>query len=70
MSAAVACARLAVEAVRKERTDLTIRMAIFHTKAAIRYANREGIPSPERAPLFRMINWLRADLRNSQREAA
>jgi hypothetical protein len=66
MSAAVACAKLAVMTVRTKRTVMTIRIAIFHVNAAIRYANKEGFPSSSRAPLFRMVNWLRADLRKMQ----
>lgn len=63
MSPSFACARLAIEAVKTNRTSLAYRIAIFHMNAAIRHANKEGVPSQMRAPLFRMLNWLRADLR-------
>ena len=63
-----ACAQLAVNAIRCGRSSLLYRMAIFHMKAAIRYANQEGYPPSVKSPLFRMINWLRADLRKMQKE--
>jgi hypothetical protein len=39
------------------------RDAIAEMRAALSAAAREGYPPRERAPLFRMLNWLRADLR-------
>ena len=39
------------------------RDAIASIRSALSAAAREGYPPAERAPLFRMLNWLRADLR-------
>ena len=60
MTLSQSCVRLAITAIRDGRKTLNYRIAIFHIRAAIRYANRNG---ESRASLFRILNWLRADLR-------
>jgi hypothetical protein len=51
---------LAISAIRLDPTYLGYRIAVFHMLAAIKYANRDRLP---RASLFRILNWIRADMR-------
>jgi hypothetical protein len=57
------CVRLAISAIRLDPTYWGYRIAIFHMHAAVKYANQERLP---RASLFRILNWLRADMRKME----
>lgn len=53
-------AMLALRAMQVGKTRMQYQIAIWHMRQALRDANRTGEP---RASLFRILNWLRADLR-------
>jgi hypothetical protein len=62
-SSSQSCVSLAISAIRLDPTYWGYRIAVFHMLAAIKYANREKLP---RASLFRILNWLRADMRKME----